>query len=71
MRRQLAGMAKQAKAVPGAKQQTVVADQGYDNGDEIRECERSTLAGGAPARHAQVVDQRESLPDEAIIGREY
>ena len=30
-----------------------------------------TIAGRAPVRHAEVVDQLKSLPDEAIIGREY
>jgi transposase len=42
-RRQLARMAKQAKAVLGTKQLTVVADRGYYNGDEIRECEQNDI----------------------------
>ena len=32
---------------------------------------RPTIAGRAPVRHDEVVDQLESLPDEAIIGGEY
>ncbi len=34
-------MAKQAKAILDAKKLTVVADKGYYNGDELRECEQT------------------------------
>jgi transposase len=42
-RRQLARMAKQAKAILDTKKLTVVADKGYYNGDEIRECEQNDI----------------------------
>jgi len=42
-RQQLAGMAKQAKDVLNTKKLTVVADRGYYNGDEIRECEQNDI----------------------------
>ena len=42
-RRQLAKMAKQAKDVLGTSKLTVVADKGYYNGDEIRECEQNDI----------------------------
>ena len=42
-RRQLAKMARQAKAVLDTKKLTVVADKGYYNGDEIRECEQNDI----------------------------
>jgi hypothetical protein len=41
--RQLSKMAKQAKEALGTKKLTVVADKGYDNGDEIRECEQNDI----------------------------
>ena len=40
-RRQLSTMAKQAKDVLGTSKLTVVADKGYYNGDELRECEQN------------------------------
>jgi transposase len=42
-RQQLSKMAKQAKATLGAKTLTVVADKGYYNGDELRECEQNDI----------------------------
>jgi hypothetical protein len=42
-RQQLSKMAKQAKAILGTEKLTVVADKGYYNGDEIRECEQSDI----------------------------
>ena len=42
-RRQLSKMAKQAKAVLDTKKLTVVADKGYYNGDELRECEQNDI----------------------------
>ncbi len=42
-RHQLARMAKQAKDVLGTKKLTVVADRGYYNGNEIRECEQNDI----------------------------
>jgi len=42
-RRQLSKMAKQAKAVLGKEKLTVVADKGYYNGDQIRECEQNDI----------------------------
>ncbi|HNP64662.1 MAG TPA: IS1182 family transposase [Woeseiaceae bacterium] len=42
-RRQLAKMAKQAKAILDTKKLTVVADKGYYNGHEIRECEQNDI----------------------------
>ena len=42
-RRQLAQMAKHAKDALGAKKLTVVADKGYYNGKEIRECEQNDI----------------------------
>ena len=42
-RQQLAKMAKQAKATLGTEKLTVVADRGYYNGDEIRECEQNDI----------------------------
>jgi transposase len=42
-RQQLSKMAKQAKEVLGTKKLTVVADRGYYNGDELRECERNDI----------------------------
>jgi transposase len=42
-RRQLSKMAKQAKQTLGTKKLTVVADKGYYNGDEIRECEQNDI----------------------------
>jgi len=43
-RQQLSKMAKQAKEILGKKKLTVVADKGYYNGDEIRECEQNDIA---------------------------
>jgi transposase len=40
-RQQLSPMAKEAKAVLGTKKLKVVADKGYYNGEEIRECEQA------------------------------
>jgi transposase len=40
-RRQLSPMAKDAKAVLGTRKLKVVADKGYYNGEEIRECEQA------------------------------
>src|SRR5210317_2581158 len=42
-RRQLAKMAKQAKETLETKKLTVVADKGYYNGDELRECEQNDI----------------------------
>ena len=42
-RRQLSPMAKEAKAVLGTKRLKVVADKGYYNGEEIRECEQAGI----------------------------
>ena len=42
-RQQLAKMAKQAKDVLGTSKLTVVADKGYYNGDELRECEQNDI----------------------------
>jgi transposase len=42
-RQQLSKMAMQAKDVLGTNKLTVVADKGYYNGDEIRECERAGI----------------------------
>ena len=42
-RRQLAKMARQAKDTLGAEKLTVVADKGYYNGDEIRQCEHNDI----------------------------
>jgi transposase len=42
-RRQLARMAKQAKEALDTKKLTVVADKGYYNGDELRECEQNDI----------------------------
>ena len=42
-RRQLSTMAKQAKDVLGTSKLTVVADKGYYNGDELRECEQNDI----------------------------
>ena len=42
-RSQLAGMAKQAKAVLDSDNLDVVADRGYYNGDEIRACEQAGI----------------------------
>jgi len=42
-RRQLSKMAKQAKETLGTKKLTVVADKGYYNGDELRECEQNDI----------------------------
>ncbi len=42
-RRQLATMAQQAKATLGTNKLTVVADKGYYNGDELRECEQNDI----------------------------
>ena len=43
-RKQLSPMAKQAKEVLATKTLAVVADKGYFNGEEIRECERAGIA---------------------------
>jgi len=40
-RKQLSPIAKEAKAVLGTKKLKVVADKGYYNGEEIRECEQA------------------------------
>ena len=42
-RQQLSKMAQQAKETLGTKKLTVVADKGYYNGDELRECELSNI----------------------------
>jgi transposase len=42
-RQQLSKMAKQAQAILGMKTLTVVADKGYYNGDELRECELADI----------------------------
>jgi hypothetical protein len=42
-RQQLSKMAKQAKAILGTKKLTVVADKGYYNGDELRECQQNNI----------------------------
>jgi transposase len=42
-RQQLSRMAKRVKATLGTKKLTVVADRGYYNGDEIRECEQNDI----------------------------
>ena len=42
-RKQLSPMAKEAKAVLGTKKLKVVADKGYYNGTEIRECEQADI----------------------------
>jgi transposase len=42
-RKQLSPMAKEAKAVLGTKKLKVVADKGYYNGEEIRNCEQSGI----------------------------
>ncbi len=42
-RQQLLPMAKEAKAVLGTKKLTVVADKGYYNGKQIRECEQAGI----------------------------
>jgi len=42
-RQQLAKMAKQAKGILDTKTLTVVADKGYYNGDELRECEQNDI----------------------------
>jgi transposase len=47
-RRQLARMAKQAKDVLDTRNLTVVADKGYYNGDEIRECEQNDIVAYVP-----------------------
>ena len=47
-RRQLARMAKQAKAVLARESLNVVADRGYYNGDEIRACEQANIAAYLP-----------------------
>jgi len=47
-RRQLSKMAKQAKQVLGTKKLTVVADKGYYNGNELRECELADIAAYVP-----------------------
>ena len=47
-RRQLAKMAKQAKDILGTEKLTVVADKGYYNGDEIRECEQNDIVAYVP-----------------------
>jgi len=43
-RKQLSPMAKQAQDVLGTKKLMVVADKGYYNGEQIRECERAGIA---------------------------
>jgi transposase len=47
-RQQLSRMAKQAKAILGTEKLTVVADKGYYNGDEIRECEQNDIVAYVP-----------------------
>lgn len=47
-RRQLSPMAKEAKAILGAKKLEVVADRGYYNGDEIRACELDSIDAYVP-----------------------
>ena len=47
-RSQLAGMAKQAKAVLQRNTLDVVADRGYYNGDEIRACEQAGIDAYLP-----------------------
>jgi len=47
-RRQLAKMAKQARDVLDTKKLTVVADKGYYNGDELRECEQNDIVAYVP-----------------------
>ena len=47
-RRQLSKMAKQAKAILDAEKLTVVADKGYYNGDELRECEQNDIVAYVP-----------------------
>ncbi len=47
-RSQLAGMAKQAKAVLDSDILDVVADRGYYNGDEIRACEQAGIDAYLP-----------------------
>ena len=42
-RQQLSKMAKQAQAMLGTKKLTVVADKGYYNSDELRECELADI----------------------------
>ncbi len=42
-RRQLSRMAKQAKAILDTEKLTVVADKGYYNGNELRECEQNDI----------------------------
>ena len=42
-RQQLSKMAKQAKAILGTEKLTVVADKGYYNGDELRECQQNNI----------------------------
>jgi hypothetical protein len=41
-------MAQQAKAILGTKKLTVVADRGYYNGNEIRECEQHDIVACVP-----------------------
>ena len=47
-RRQLSKMAKQARDVLDTKKLTVVADKGYYNGDELRECEQNHIVAYVP-----------------------
>jgi transposase len=47
-RRQLAKMAKQAKAALGVEQLRVVADRGYYRGEEIRECDQAGITTYMP-----------------------
>jgi len=47
-RQQLSRMAKQAKAILGTEKLTVVADKGYYNGDELRECAQNDIVAYVP-----------------------
>jgi transposase len=47
-RGQLSTMAKEAKTVLGAKKLKVVADKGYYNGEELRDCERAGIVAYVP-----------------------
>jgi hypothetical protein len=47
-RRQLSRMAKAAKAVLGVERLDAVADRGYYNGDEIRDCEQDGIEAYLP-----------------------